>query len=77
MVNDKYFFCSGSLAFISIENACDGKADCAGGEDEITCVSKLRTTDTYPGDLCTLTLLKIKVPKRLFYCNAILHHNSQ
>ncbi|XP_059406417.1 transmembrane protease serine 4-like isoform X2 [Carassius carassius] len=48
IVNSKFFFCSGSLRFISIEKACDGKANCAGGEDEITCVSKLRTTDTYP-----------------------------
>ncbi|XP_026066887.1 transmembrane protease serine 4-like isoform X2 [Carassius auratus] len=48
IVNSKFFFCSGSLKFISIEKACDGKANCAGGEDEITCVSKLRTTDTYP-----------------------------
>ncbi|KAI2664553.1 Transmembrane protease serine 11G [Labeo rohita] len=29
MVNTKFFFCSGSLRFISIEKACDGKADCA------------------------------------------------
>ncbi|XP_016416077.1 transmembrane protease serine 4b isoform X2 [Sinocyclocheilus rhinocerous] len=48
IVNSKFFFCSGSLRFISIEKACDGKANCAGGEDEITCVSKLRTNDTYP-----------------------------
>ncbi|XP_016146229.1 transmembrane protease serine 4-like isoform X2 [Sinocyclocheilus grahami] len=48
MVNSKFFFCSGSLRFISIEKACDGKANCAGGEDEIKCVSKLRTNDTYP-----------------------------
>uniref|UniRef100_A0A671L686 Transmembrane protease serine 4-like n=1 Tax=Sinocyclocheilus anshuiensis TaxID=1608454 RepID=A0A671L686_9TELE len=48
ILNSKFFFCSGSLRFISIEKACDGKANCAGGEDEITCVSKLWTNDTYP-----------------------------
>uniref|UniRef100_A0A8C1WEW5 Transmembrane protease serine 4-like n=1 Tax=Cyprinus carpio TaxID=7962 RepID=A0A8C1WEW5_CYPCA len=48
IVNSKFFFCSGSLRFISIEKACDGKANCADGEDEITCVSKLRTNETYP-----------------------------
>ncbi|KAK9974580.1 hypothetical protein ABG768_022665 [Culter alburnus] len=48
MVNTKFFFCSGSLRFISIEKACDGKADCAGNEDEIACISKLRTNETYP-----------------------------
>ncbi|XP_073696136.1 transmembrane protease serine 4b [Garra rufa] len=48
MVNARFFYCSGSLRFISIEKACDGKADCADGEDEITCVSKLRNNDTYP-----------------------------
>ncbi|XP_067294580.1 transmembrane protease serine 4b [Pseudorasbora parva] len=47
-VNSKFFFCSGSLRFISIEKACNGKADCADGEDEIACVSKLRTKETYP-----------------------------
>ncbi|XP_016306160.1 transmembrane protease serine 4-like [Sinocyclocheilus anshuiensis] len=48
MVNTKFFFCSGSLKFISIEKVCDRKADCAGSEDEISCVSKLQTNDTYP-----------------------------
>ncbi|XP_051955304.1 transmembrane protease serine 4b [Xyrauchen texanus] len=48
MVNTKFFFCSGSLKFVPIEKVCDGKADCAGGEDENICVSKLRTNDTYP-----------------------------
>ncbi|KAK7173350.1 hypothetical protein R3I93_003234 [Phoxinus phoxinus] len=47
-VNSKFFFCSGSMRFISIAKACDGKADCSGGEDEIACISKLRTNDTYP-----------------------------
>ncbi|KAI7812912.1 transmembrane protease serine 4b [Triplophysa rosa] len=48
IVNAKFFYCSGSLRFISIEKACDGKADCAGGEDELNCVSKLRTNGTFP-----------------------------
>ncbi|KAL1274951.1 hypothetical protein QQF64_027765 [Cirrhinus molitorella] len=48
MVNNKFFYCSGSLRFIPIEKACDGKADCVDGEDEIACVSKLRNNDTYP-----------------------------
>lgn len=45
----KFFYCSGSLRFISIEKACDGKADCSGGEDELNCVSRLRTNGTFPG----------------------------
>ncbi|XP_051518991.1 transmembrane protease serine 4-like [Myxocyprinus asiaticus] len=48
MVNTKFFFCSGSLKFVPIEKVCDGMTDCAGGEDETICVSKLRTNDTYP-----------------------------
>uniref|UniRef100_A0A8C2IEM4 Transmembrane protease serine 4-like n=1 Tax=Cyprinus carpio TaxID=7962 RepID=A0A8C2IEM4_CYPCA len=48
MVKTKFFFCSGSLKFISIEKVCDKKADCAGREDEITCISKLQTNDTHP-----------------------------
>ncbi|XP_026105345.1 transmembrane protease serine 4-like [Carassius auratus] len=48
MLNTKFFFCSGSLKFISIEKVCDRKADCPGREDEITCISKLQTNDTHP-----------------------------
>lgn len=48
VVNSKFFFCSGSLKFITIEKACNGRADCAGGEDENVCISKLRINDTFP-----------------------------
>lgn len=50
VVNSKFFFCSGSLKFITIEKACNGRVDCAGGEDENVCVSKLRINNTFPGD---------------------------
>ncbi|XP_056600812.1 transmembrane protease serine 4b [Triplophysa dalaica] len=48
IVNTKFFYCSGSLWFISIEKACDGKVDCARGKDELNCVSRLRTNGTFP-----------------------------
>uniref|UniRef100_A0A3B4A4T7 Uncharacterized protein n=1 Tax=Periophthalmus magnuspinnatus TaxID=409849 RepID=A0A3B4A4T7_9GOBI len=39
LIDSKYFFCKRSFKFIPIDQACDGKSDCAGGEDEVTCVS--------------------------------------
>ncbi|TRY57368.1 hypothetical protein DNTS_024952 [Danionella cerebrum] len=48
VVNSKFFFCSGSLRFIPIEKACDGKADCPDGEDEDMCVSKMKLNGTFP-----------------------------
>uniref|UniRef100_H3CQQ4 Transmembrane serine protease 4a n=1 Tax=Tetraodon nigroviridis TaxID=99883 RepID=H3CQQ4_TETNG len=32
--------CKRSVRFIPLEQACDGKDDCAGGEDELTCLSR-------------------------------------
>ncbi|XP_067363146.1 transmembrane protease serine 4a isoform X2 [Channa argus] len=48
LIESKYFFCSRSVKFIPIEQACDGKEDCAGGEDESTCVSSFRVNTTFP-----------------------------
>ncbi|XP_008285232.1 transmembrane protease serine 4a isoform X1 [Stegastes partitus] len=48
LVDSKYFFCKRSVRFIPIDQACDGKDDCAGAEDEITCVSSFTVNTTFP-----------------------------
>lgn len=48
LIESKYFFCSRSLKFIPLDNACDGTEDCRGGEDESTCVSALTTDSVFP-----------------------------
>ncbi|XP_022051822.1 transmembrane protease serine 4a isoform X2 [Acanthochromis polyacanthus] len=48
LIDSKYFFCKRSVKFIPIDQACDGKDDCAGGEDEITCVSSFTVNTTFP-----------------------------
>ncbi|XP_040902186.1 transmembrane protease serine 4a isoform X2 [Toxotes jaculatrix] len=48
LIESKYFFCARSVKFIPIDNACDGKNDCAGGEDEITCLSSFTVNTTFP-----------------------------
>ncbi|XP_026170868.1 transmembrane protease serine 4a isoform X1 [Mastacembelus armatus] len=53
LIESKYFFCTRSVKFIPIEQACDGKNDCAGGEDEITCVSWFTVNTTFPVRLTT------------------------
>ncbi|XP_039986276.1 transmembrane protease serine 4a isoform X2 [Xiphias gladius] len=48
LIESKYFFCARSVKFIPIDKACDGKDDCAGGEDEITCMSSFTVNTTFP-----------------------------
>ncbi|XP_029556602.1 transmembrane protease serine 4b isoform X3 [Salmo trutta] len=48
LVDSKFFFCSQSLKFIPVTMVCDGKADCAGGKDELTCVSSKPANATFP-----------------------------
>ncbi|KAM9358774.1 transmembrane protease serine 4a [Symphorus nematophorus] len=48
LIDSKYFFCKRSVKFIPIDQTCDGKDDCAGGEDEITCVSSFTANTTFP-----------------------------
>ncbi|KAM4627914.1 transmembrane protease serine 4a isoform 2-T3 [Polymixia lowei] len=48
LIDSKYFFCKRSVKFIPIDKTCDGKEDCAGGEDEITCVSSFKVNTTFP-----------------------------
>ncbi|KAK7882579.1 hypothetical protein WMY93_028753 [Mugilogobius chulae] len=48
LIDSKYFFCKRSFKFIPIDQACDGKSDCAGGEDEVTCVSMFTVNSTFP-----------------------------
>lgn len=47
-IDSKYYFCKRSFKFIPIDRACDGKDDCAGGEDELTCVSEFTVNSTFP-----------------------------
>ncbi|KAK1787402.1 hypothetical protein P4O66_002733 [Electrophorus voltai] len=48
-INLKFYFCAGSLEFVAIAAVCDGKDDCMDGEDELKCVSNLKTNSAYPG----------------------------
>uniref|UniRef100_A0A3Q3WLW4 Transmembrane serine protease 4a n=1 Tax=Mola mola TaxID=94237 RepID=A0A3Q3WLW4_MOLML len=48
LIVSKYFFCKRSVKFIPIDQACDGTDDCAGGEDEITCLSSFMVNTTFP-----------------------------
>ncbi|KAM9733549.1 transmembrane protease serine 4a isoform 1-T1 [Menidia menidia] len=48
LIQSKYFFCKRSVKFIPIDKACDGKDDCAGGEDEIACLSYYKVNSTFP-----------------------------
>lgn len=53
LIDSKYFFCRSSVKFIPIDKACDGKDDCRGGEDELTCVAGFRVNTTFPVRLMT------------------------
>ncbi|XP_028428564.1 transmembrane protease serine 4a isoform X2 [Perca flavescens] len=57
LIESKYFFCKRSVKFIPIEKACDGKDDCAGGEDEMTCLSSFKDNTTFPVRLITEQLV--------------------
>ncbi|XP_060799210.1 transmembrane protease serine 4-like isoform X3 [Neoarius graeffei] len=60
LVRSKYFFCSKSLKFIPLEQACNGKPDCAGDEDESSCVSFFTSNMTFPVRLASnLSVLQI------------------
>ncbi|XP_042342637.1 transmembrane protease serine 4a isoform X2 [Plectropomus leopardus] len=48
LIDSKYFFCNRSFKFIPLDKACDGNNDCAGGEDEITCLSSFKANTTFP-----------------------------
>jgi len=50
LIDSKFFFCKRSVKFIPIDKACDGKSDCTGGEDELTCVSSFTVNGTFPGN---------------------------
>lgn len=53
LIDSKYFFCMRSVKFIPIDKACDGIDDCAGGEDEMTCVTNVKVNTTFPVRLMT------------------------
>ncbi|XP_072547421.1 transmembrane protease serine 4a isoform X2 [Salminus brasiliensis] len=60
LIQSKYFFCSKSLKFIPLEQACDGKQDCTEAEDESTCVSRFVANSTFPVRLVSnLSVLQI------------------
>ncbi|TSX85945.1 Transmembrane protease serine 4 [Bagarius yarrelli] len=48
LIQSTYYFCSKSVKFIPLDEACDGKPDCAGGEDESTCISRFISNSTFP-----------------------------
>nr|XP_006642408.2 PREDICTED: transmembrane protease serine 4-like isoform X1 [Lepisosteus oculatus] len=48
LVDSKYLFCKTSFKFIPLSSACNGIEDCAGGEDELSCVSNLTVTVIFP-----------------------------
>ncbi|KAG5269664.1 hypothetical protein AALO_G00204560 [Alosa alosa] len=48
LIESKYFFCSRSLKFVSLDVTCDGREDCSAGEDESTCVSSFTNNETFP-----------------------------
>ncbi|KAK1147726.1 transmembrane protease serine 4-like [Acipenser oxyrinchus oxyrinchus] len=48
-----YFFCTKSFKFIPLDKACDGIADCKDAEDELTCVTKMSISSTFPLRLVT------------------------
>ncbi|CAJ1065457.1 transmembrane protease serine 4a isoform X4 [Xyrichtys novacula] len=53
LIDSKFFFCKRSFKFIPLAKACDGKHDCIGGEDEVTCVSSFKVNTTFPVRLMT------------------------
>ncbi|XP_015458468.3 transmembrane protease serine 4a isoform X1 [Astyanax mexicanus] len=60
LIQSKFFFCSQSLKFIPLEQACDGKSDCSGAEDEATCLSHFSSNYTFPVRLSSnLSVLQI------------------
>lgn len=61
LIDSKYFFCMRSVRFIPLDKACDGKDDCTGGEDEITCVSSFTVNTTFPGKTKTWLCLTLSV----------------
>lgn len=61
LIDSKYFFCTSSVKFIPIAKACDGVKDCAGGEDETTCVSHVTVNTTFPGKANTGVLTALSL----------------
>lgn len=63
LIDAKYYFCKRSFKFIPIALACDGKDDCEGGEDELTCVSEFTVSDTFPVRLLSVrSVLQVHSP---------------
>uniref|UniRef100_A0A3P9CGZ2 Transmembrane serine protease 4a n=1 Tax=Maylandia zebra TaxID=106582 RepID=A0A3P9CGZ2_9CICH len=48
LIESKYFFCTRSVKFIPLDKTCDGHIDCAGAEDEITCMTTFKVNTTFP-----------------------------
>ncbi|XP_057695877.1 transmembrane protease serine 4a isoform X2 [Corythoichthys intestinalis] len=53
LIDSKYFFCNKAFKFIPLDQTCDGKDDCKGGEDELTCLSSFTDNVTFPVRLIT------------------------
>ncbi len=71
LIDSKYFFCKRSVKFIPLDQACDGHDDCAGGEDELTCVTSFKVNTTFPGR----SFFVSNFSSFLFFCNVCFQFN--
>ncbi|XP_040181392.1 transmembrane protease serine 4 isoform X2 [Rana temporaria] len=59
VLDNYYFFCLKSFKFIPLDKWCDGKEDCANGEDELQCVQRVDFSNTTIVRLTNDSILQI------------------